>query len=329
MAALENEGLDYTTLGNANRYSLWRNPVYALLMICRNAAKLRQLSPDLIVVVQGGILLSFGGILSALIGRIRCCSYIPMVTRISDTKRYRFPVLADFFWSLLYKAMSSYITIDEEQAKRLRHENRNASVLVVENYVPMAQSLDAQRNVKATLGIPPDRKVLSLIGRIEFSHKCQDWLLQALRNDPFLSDKFVLFVGDGSDARALEAMLVPDVRDHFSLIGWKSDLRDVYAATDVLLIPSKSEGVPLVMLEALGYQIPVVGTDRDGMRSWLPAQWRFSWGDLEGLKRGIQQALSVESPDAWGRIAKRLVQAHDEDRFALQFSQALVRYCER
>jgi len=128
------------------------------------------------VVVQGGILLSFGGILSALIGRMRCCSYIPMVTRISETKKYRFPVLADFLWSLLYKAMSSYITIDEEQAKRLRRENRNAAVLVVENYVPKAKSLDAQRNAKATLGIPPDRKVLSLIGRIEFSHKCQDWL---------------------------------------------------------------------------------------------------------------------------------------------------------
>ncbi len=232
-------------------------------------------------------MLSFGGILSALIGRMRCCSYIPMVTRISETKKYRFPVLADFLWSLLYKAMSSYITIDEEQAKRLRRENRNAAVLVVENYVPKAKSLDAQRNAKATLGIPPDRKVLSLIGRIEFSHKCQDWLLQALKNDPFLTDKFVLFVGDGSDARALQAMLVPEVRDRFGLIGWKNDLREVYAATDVLLIPSKVEGVPLVMLEALSYRIPVVGTDRDGMRSWLPVEWRFRWGDTEGFKHGI------------------------------------------
>jgi glycosyltransferase involved in cell wall biosynthesis len=327
--ALEKAGLNYTTLGNAHAYSLWRNPLHALLVICRNAAKLRRLSPDLIVVVQGGILLSFGGLLSALIGGMPCCSYIPTVTRISDAKKYRFPVLADFLWSLLYKAMSSYITIDAEQAERLHRENRNASVFVVENYVPKTEPLDAQRNTKAALGILPGRKVLAVIGRTEFSNKCQDWILQVLQNDPFLTDKFVIFVGDGPDARALQAMLVPEVRDRFSLIGWKSDLSDVYAATDVLLIPSKSEGVPLVMLEALSYGIPVVGTDRDGMRSWLPAQWRFSWGDIEGLKHGIEQALSVTSPDVWGNIAERLVQVHDEDRFAKQFSQALIRYCKR
>jgi glycosyltransferase involved in cell wall biosynthesis len=202
-------------------------------------------------------------------------------------------------------------------------------VFVVENYVPKTEPLDAQRNTKAALGILPGRKVLAVIGRTEFSNKCQDWILQVLQNDPFLTDKFVIFVGDGPDARALQAMLVPEVRDRFSLIGWKSDLSDVYAATDVLLIPSKSEGVPLVMLEALSYGIPVVGTDRDGMRSWLPAQWRFSWGDIEGLKHGIEQALSVTSPDVWGNIAERLVQVHDEDRFAKQFSQALIRYCKR
>jgi len=83
-------------------------------------------------------------------------------------------------------------------------------------------------------------------------------------------------------------MLVPEVRDRFGLIGWKNDLREVYAATDVLLIPSKVEGVPLVMLEALSYRIPVVGTDRDGMRSWLPVEWRFRWGDTEGFKHGIE-----------------------------------------
>jgi glycosyltransferase involved in cell wall biosynthesis len=122
---------------------------------------------------------------------------------------------------------------------------------------------------------------------------------------------------------------VPEVRDRFGLIGWKKDLREVYAATDVLLIPSKVEGVPLVMLEALGYGIPVVGTDQDGMRSWLPKQWRFSRGDTVGLKRGIETALASASPGVWDGIAERLVQVHDEGRFAAQFAHALIQACER
>ena len=44
--ALEKAGLSHTALENAHAYSLWRNPLYALLNICRNAAAFRRLSPD-------------------------------------------------------------------------------------------------------------------------------------------------------------------------------------------------------------------------------------------------------------------------------------------
>jgi len=327
--ALEEAGLSYTTLVDAPWISLRNNPLRAIGRICGTAAKLRRLSPDLIMVVQGSILISSSGILCALISRIRCCSYIPMVFRISDVKKYKYPVLADFLWSLLYRSTSSYITIDTEQAARLRRENRKASVIVVDNYVPESVPLEINKDARDTLGIPPGKKVLTVIGRIEFRQKCQDWVFHELENDPFLTDKFVLFVGDGSDARTLQNMLVPEVRDRFGMIGWRNDLRDVYAATDVLLIPSKIEGVPLVMLEALGYAIPVVGSDQDGMRSWLPAQWRFNWGDIEGFKRGIEQALTVKSPDVWNSMVERLAKVQDEDRFAAQFSQALTHYIKR
>jgi glycosyltransferase involved in cell wall biosynthesis len=252
-----------------------------------------------------------------------------MVFRISDVKKYKFPILANFVWSLLYRAMSSYITIDAEQATRLRQMNHSASVMVVDNYVPKSEPLDVCQNTKATFGIPPDRKVLTVIGRIVFPQKCQDWILMELKNGPFMADKFVLFVGDGADAQALLSMLTPEVRDRFGMIGWKKDLRDVYAATDVLLIPSKIEGVPLVMLEALGYGIPVVGSDQDGMRSWLPAQWRFNWGDTKAFKRSIDQALTVKSPNVWNSMVKRLAKVQDEARFATQFSQALTHYIKR
>jgi len=279
------------------------------------------------MVIQGGIFLSFGGVLSALIGRMRFCSYIPMVTSISDTRKYRCPTLMDFLWSLLYRVISSYITIDTEQADKLRRKNHNASVFVVENYVPKAEALNPQRDTKVAIGVPPGRKMLSVIGRIEFSQKCQDWIFRVLRDDPFMIDKFVVFVGDGSDAQRLQAMLVPEVLDRFRLVGWKNDLRDIYSATDVLLIPSRSEGVPLVMLEALSYRIPVVGTDRDGMRSWLPREWRYKWGDREGLKHGIEQVLSSTSTDMWEEITQRLERVHDAHRFAAEFSHALTHYC--
>jgi glycosyltransferase involved in cell wall biosynthesis len=329
MDVLMKAGIDYTTLVEAPAFSLLSNPFRAVRKILSNAARLRTLSPDLVMLVQGSIVGSYDGIFSAKIGKFPCCSYIPMAFRISDYKQQRIPSLANLLWSFLYRTILSYITIDSEMAERLRRNNRKASIFVVDNYVPKGESLCIRQPTLASLGIPPGRKVLAVIGRIAFHHKCQDWIVRELNNDSFLKDKYVLFVGDGSDAPALQAMLVPEVRDRFGLIGWKKDLREVYAATDVLVIPSKVEGVPLVMLEALGYGIPVVGTDQDGMRSWLPKQWRFSRGDTVGLKRGIEAALAAASPGVWDGIAERLVQVHDEGRFAAQFAHALIQACER
>ena len=324
--ALEQARFHYTTLVDAPSFSPRRNPLRALFKISRTAATLWRLSPDLVMVVQGNIARSYDGILSSLLSGLRCCSYLPAAFRISSVRNYKFPALADFAWSLLYRTTRRYITIDEEQAGNLRLHNPKASILVVENCIPRSVSIEISADGKASLKIPPGKKVLAVIGRIDFPSKCQDWIFRELSCDPFLSDKFVLFVGDGQDFDKLQAMLVPEVCDRFGLISWRNDLRDIYAATDVLLIPSRVEGVPLVMLEALDYGIPVVGADHNGMRSWLPAEWRFDWGDTAGLKRAIGFALSARSCEVKASFAERLNSIHDEVRFATQFREALIHF---
>jgi glycosyltransferase involved in cell wall biosynthesis len=326
--ALEDAGFKYTTLADKPKGSLKRNPFRQLARLFANAAILRGLSADLVVVVQGNIVLSYGGILASLLARLPYCSYIPMIFQVSDIRKHRIRIAARLLVPILYKTISSYITIDSSQAARLRRKNPGAAVFVVENYVPKCEPHDDHRRVKSALGIPTNRKLLALIGRIEFAHKCQDWVLRELKDDPFMEDKFVLFVGDGPDIHRLQSMLTPDLRDRFGILGWKDTLSDVYGTTDVLLIPSKNEGVPLVMLEALSYEIPVVGSDQDGMQSWLPAQWRFAWGDKAGFKQAVEQALSFPSPDEWANITRRLTQVHDEGRFATQFNHALTQCCK-
>jgi len=50
------------------------------------------------------------------------------------------------------------------------------------------------------------------------------------------------------------------------------------------------EGMPLVILEALENDIPVVGTNRDGMKELLPEEWRYSYGNYDEF---IEKLLSV------------------------------------
>lgn len=323
VAALNKAGLQYTVLADARG-----RPLGGFRRILAAAKELRRRSPDLVLGVQGNIALSFGGAISSRFGGVPYCSYIPMLLHPSHLTSIRRRVVARLLLPFLYRAISSYLTIDREIARELHRLNPSASVIVVENYVPEFNIPDRQENA-APPEIPSGRKVLTLAGRIVFSHKCQDWLVKELKNDPFLDDKFVLFVGDGPDRRALEAMLTPELRGRFGLVDWRSDLSQIYSVTDVLVIPSRNEGVPLVMLEALGHRIPVVGTDQAGMRSWLPPEWRFAWGDTKAFKRAVELALAGTPRDPWTGLGRRLGQVHDEDRFALQFRQALARYASR
>ena len=66
------------------------------------------------------------------------------------------------------------------------------------------------------------------------------------------------------------------IGDRVRFQGFQRDLRDVYAALDVLVISSRNEGVPIAALEAMAAGVPLVVTAvgglvdliRDGENGW-------------------------------------------------------------
>lgn len=288
----------------------------------------RESASDLIVVLQGGIVSSYGGVLAARLARRNFCSYIPMAPRSTELGTYRFPQLWNTLRSIYFRLIPKYITIDDTQAWRIRRENPKASIAVVENFVPPPSKDGLARSLaRAHLNLPNDQAVIGVIGRIDFPQKAQDWLIATLGGDSFLRDKILLIVGDGPDAgRLMELQSQAAYRGQVRVARWQENLDEVYSAIDVLLISSKAEGVPLVMLEALARRIPVVGTDRDGMQTWLPREWRFPFGHQDLMKKCLDHALLGGGTD-WTAIEAHLAQVTDERRFALEFAAALSSHC--
>ena len=71
------------------------------------------------------------------------------------------------------------------------------------------------------------------------------------------------------------------------------------------------------------------GTDRDGMRNWLPEAWRFQWNHIEGLKRAVEYALAGTPDSVEAALGLRLNRIRDRCRFGKEFEHALARLSGR
>ena len=112
---------------------------------------------------------------------------------------------------------------------------------------------------RGELGLPQDRLVVSMIGR----------LTQIKRPDRFLDVVEILqtcglsvhfLVAGGGDQSSYLENRVRQQRLPVTYVGWQTNLERLLAATDVVLLTSDNEGTPLVLLEAAQAGLPVVAT---------------------------------------------------------------------
>ncbi len=103
------------------------------------------------------------------------------------------------------------------------------------------------------------------IGRLT-RQKGQDILLDAWRIVmEAIPDARLVLVGDGPDRPSLEGRHTSSV----TLVGFRTDVHDWLAAADVVVVPSRWEGMPLTMLESMAVGRSVVATDVSGTHEAL------------------------------------------------------------
>jgi glycosyltransferase involved in cell wall biosynthesis len=160
---------------------------------------------------------------------------------------------------------------------RLRRDLEAAGVdgdriTVLKNAVLLAdyRTPGVASGLKTELRIPLDHHVVSIIGRLS-TEKGHEVFLRAaaIVSQARLPVTFVI-VGDGPIRDRL-ARLVLDLglQDSVRFAGHRSNMADIYAMTDVLVISSFTEGIPNVMLEAFAYGKPAVATDVGGVSEVL------------------------------------------------------------
>jgi glycosyltransferase involved in cell wall biosynthesis len=124
------------------------------------------------------------------------------------------------------------------------------SVRTIHNGVP---DLDAEAAPRPTAG-----PIVGAVGRLAFQ-KGFDLLLGAMRD---VTNATLVLIGDGEDRGQLQELARRlGVADRTIWAGWSDDVRAHVRSFDVFVLPSRFEGFPLAVLEALLAEKPVVATD--------------------------------------------------------------------
>lgn len=174
------------------------------------------------------------------------------------------------------------------------------------------------------LGLPHGRRIALFLGRLDTAQKGLDTLAAALtRHRESLRDWLFLFIGEGEARAILEALAGESCGLDVRTMAWTDQAHLYLAASDLLLLPSRWEGVPLVMLEAMACGLPILASEIDVFREYLPAECRadFTASDLPAR----MDALATDSGRA---VFRRAVVGRGadtvRDRARARFAAALL-----
>lgn len=157
--------------------------------------------------------------------------------------------------------------------------------------------------------------LVGVIGRLS-REKGQGLFLDAFREvSRTIPQARAVLVGEGPDEGHLRAKVVGlGLESTVSIAGYQADISSIYGALDLVVIPSYSEGLPNVLLEAMIHGKAVVTTSVGGIPEVLPIglrRWMVPPGEVQPLARAISDALADEEMRReWGRSGCAHVREH-------------------
>jgi len=123
------------------------------------------------------------------------------------------------------------------------------------------------KDIRKELAIPADATLVLFIARFT-AHKQPLALIKAFSDAAKrLPNLHLLLVGDGDQkAEAMEMVRAAGFEGRITFQPFRQDVPDILAASDIFVLPSLWEGLPIGLLEAMAMGKAVIATDVDGTK---------------------------------------------------------------
>ncbi len=162
---------------------------------------------------------------------------------------------------------------------------------------------------KGYLTWPADTTVRwASVGRLETGVKGLDLLLEAL-SSPVWAERSWQWTayGSGRDGRRLEELAAYyGLEKQVVFAGYETDVEKIWRDNQLLLLPSRSEALPICLVEAMVCGRPVLATEVGGVREWLregETGFLAEGATLTSLRAALERAW--EQRGAWEAMGRR------------------------
>jgi len=163
-----------------------------------------------------------------------------------------------------------YVGVSEACCRMLATRERIPArkLYVIPNGIELKVPSDIEeraRQIRREHKLPTDSVIIGTVGRLE-PVKGHDYLIIAaktiLHNHP---NVFFVFLGDDRrDGELQELVKEKDISEKVYFAGYSNEVAAWLKCFDIFVLPSLSEGMPVVVLEAMFMKLPVVATNVGG-----------------------------------------------------------------
>jgi glycosyltransferase involved in cell wall biosynthesis len=171
--------------------------------------------------------------------------------------------------NVVYKNFQKIIAVSEDIKKQLTRWNIDSGrIVVIQNGIDkdLIDIFSDEGASDSRMEIPRKGKIIGIIGRL-YPDKGHRFFLEAFSNVLKLyPDITCIIVGDGPERAGIQKKILElGLENAVILCGARKNMKEVYDMIDLLVIPSKREGLPYTLLEAMIRKIPVVSTKVGGI----------------------------------------------------------------
>jgi len=180
-----------------------------------------------------------------------------------------------------------------------RYPNKGVNIGITDVVLNDTDELSLDKritNLKNRLSNPGVLQIGTAAG-YDVKFKGQEYVLKALR---LLKDKGVIMkyipVGKGSGKRLKEIAKSLDIEDQVDFRGQikHSEIFNYLEQIDIYIQPSKQEGLPRAVIEAMSKGCPVIGSDAGGIPELIDSKFIFPKGDVNRLVSIIESMTISE-----------------------------------